>query len=420
MSSTTRVRVDTDSPLTSPPKAEPVRIACGAEPWGFGPVAKLSAIVRSLKMDADTIFVGTGTSARFAVENPDVFAEVVELTGPFDGLWLDVDVDLVLAVMDPWLALWGARKGIPVVYVDSLYWFWTPSPRSSSQLSNDVKGWVEADDDELKHRLSGHVDWHDIVPLAYAWSTAVAVQQLGSESAPALEHVDARFVGAIIAMPSAGDGVWHDSDLVISTSGSVSHVVSSEHAARYLHVLTQALPTDLQERTTLLVNPDLWSHVEAAGWRPGFASRSEMASIWRSASLAAFPAGLTTMLESAGAGLPFVLLPEQHGGHGKNASLFDPYGITPSTQLADVHAIETDDPMAFVEALDAYNRRLLSDPRGEDMALLRSRFASALSIVDDPEALAALRIHQRARAELLCGGFDGARQIADLVHEIVG
>lgn len=408
----------------SQPQAKPtsdrVRIACGAEPWGFGPVAKLSAIVKSLTLDADAIFVGTGTAARFAFENPDVFVDVAQLAGPFDALWWDADFDMVIAVMDPWLALWGARKGIPVIYVDSLHWFWRPSPRSRSRLRTDVKGWVEADEDELGRRLSGHVDWHDIVPLAYAWSTAVATQRLGDIHAPALEHVDAHSVGAIVDTPPASIDFGHHNDLVISTSGSMSHVVSPEHAARYLQVLLQALPGELRDHTTLLVNPDLWSQVETSGWRPTFASRTEMAQIWRSASLAAFPAGLTTMLESAAAGLPFVLLPEQHGGHHKNATLFDPSRTTPSTQLGDIHPIETDDPHAYVQALDVSNQRILSNPTGEEMTRLRSRLASALSILADQDALVNLRAYQRKRAEALCGGFDGAAQVATLVKETMG
>lgn len=398
-----------------------LRIACGAEPWGFGPVSKLIAVVNALSLDASVTFLGSGTAARFARGNPNVFTEVVELPGPFDVLWTETDADAVLSVMDPWLALWGARRGIPVVYADSLYWFWRPSPRTAEKVDADVRGWLEADDDKLRRRLSGHVDWHDVVPLAYAWSSAVAVQRLGDQDAPVLEHVAARQVGAIVDIPAAAKaGASSAGDIIVSTSGSMSHVVSADQATSYLRVLLEALPPWLRERTTLLVNPDLWPQVEAAGWRPNFASRSELARIWRTASLAAFPAGLTTMLESAAVGLPFVLLPEQHDGHRQNAALFDPDGTTPSTQLSDIHPISTDDPHAFVEELDANNRRMLADPNGADMALLRSRLDSALSRVDDRDALAALAAHQRLRAEALCGGFDGARQVAGLIHELVG
>lgn len=392
-------------------------LLCAAEPWGYGPTSKLFAIVRSLTPRPRIVVCGTGSTADFAQLNADVVDEFVEIATPYGILSVDVPCDAVLTVMDPWAALLGARRGVPVAYVDSLFWFWNWDNVDFSAVGPAADEWMAADLDELRARTEGPVNWHEIVPMAYHWSTRVFAQRTADAERRVRLYPDDRVqaVGAVVSLhPQPVDPA--DAVPLVSVSGAISHLTPLDVASRYARLVREVLlrAGDAMAGATITGNPALLPVFEGGPWRVRETSLDAMHTAMRAATFLATPAGLTTALEAAGLGTPVFFLPEQHGGHGPNVDILgagDP-GAYDGVLLRRWFDLSRTDPELAIADLDVCYTKLLS--HADDAVLDRmaaSLRETALSM-RDPRVRAERAERQRRNVLGVVGDFDGARTVA--------
>jgi len=142
---------------------------------------------------------------------------------------------------DPWAALLGARRGVPVAYVDSLFWFWKWDEVDFTAIPAQAGWWVSADIEKLREMTSQPLNWHVIVPMVYHWSGRVFAQRTPDAARRAKLFPDGRvdLVGAVIASHSS---VMKGSAApLVSVSGAISHVTPLEVALRYARVVREIL-----------------------------------------------------------------------------------------------------------------------------------------------------------------------------------
>lgn len=103
-------------------------IVCVACAFGYGPVAKLISICRGL-VGYRLIYVGNGVSLELA-SHEDIFSELIDIDvytpegeKEFANL-LERDIALLLTVLEPNVVGTAKVRGIPVCYIDSLFWMW--------------------------------------------------------------------------------------------------------------------------------------------------------------------------------------------------------------------------------------------------------------------------------------------------------
>lgn len=389
---------------------------CAAEPWGFGPASKLLAVLESLSGRTLPRFVGTGTAADFAELHHKSFAGVERLSSPLDVLDLDHDVEVVLSVMDPWAALWGARRGIPVVYVDSLYWFWD-WPTDRSRLRMAAGSWLTQSPAQVRHRAGALSGWQSLAPLAYEWSQEVFVQRLrgaGIGEERILQVPNMTPVGAIIG-PSAAKGpvATERTGTLVSLSGSLSHAIPPDAADRYCRAVARVLGgVELAGSARYTVHPGLPSR-GVLGSDVDIMRRADFNRALRTADALLAPAGLTTLLESAAAGACYVALPEQHDGHRPNLARFGDPSLYPRLFVTDHEDVEATSPDRYLAALDRAYSRMLCDSGDPTLRGLQRHAAWLGSRLKDASWRDETGVRQRQAALRLVGSFDGAHAVAE-------
>lgn len=394
-------------------------LLCAAEPWGFGPPAKMLAVVRQLSPRPRLVLAATGTSLTYGFLNADLFDDIIELPNPFAILEADVKMDAVLTVMDPWAALVGRRRGIPTFYVDSLFWFWQWHDMQKESIEEESRRWLGFDDRRLEDALRPPVNWHRIVPMAYHWSDSVFVQRN-----PALGDRLTLFpsdlivpVGAVIGQ--VGRSPAEEGTMLVSVSGAVSHLTPANVAQHYCALVERLLSGAGLDPADVMVtgNPDFLDHFADNGWRSQHLSALGMESAISTAWMAAIPAGLTTIFEAAAASTPLIFLPEQHGGHTPNRKLVseaDPEAFG-AIMLTEWFGEAPQGPAEAIRWLDDQYQRLLG-PRGtDDLGRLTSAFGDAVKVLRDPDGRMDRVDRQRRSVLSVIGDFDGARAIADRI-----
>ena len=356
----------------------------------------------------------------FGMLNEDVVDKVVELETPYDVLDLEVTADAVLTVMDPWAALFGVRAGMPVYYVDSLFWFWQWADFDFTELERTSARWRDATSASIRTWARRPVNWHHMVPLAYGWSNRVFVQGIRSMDARLCCFPQGliRPVGAIVADHVARSDNGRARPLV-SISGAISHLTSPNVAQRYCKVIRELLVSeaDLFEGATVTGHPELLDVLGDDRWSALPLSMGSMQAAMASASCLLAPAGLTTAMEAASIGLPMVFLPEQHGGHGPNLDLLsgsDPEAY-PNLFLRRWFDVVRENPSDAIRALDECYRHLLSSAQDKPFRDMRSQLREAVGELDDTSARAQRAQRQRTSILDIVGNFGGARTVAEEV-----
>lgn len=399
-------------------------LLCAAEPWGFGPSSKLFAILRSMSPAPRIVAAGTGSATIFARLNADVVDDYIELDSPYQILSLCERFDAVLSVMDPWAALLGARKGVPVVYVDSLFWFWQWEKLDFAALPAIADEWLAASPDELRLETSRPVNWHVMAALACHWSTRVFAQRAAESTQRAgLFPKDlVRVVGAVVATRSQ-QATCSSSAPLVSISGAISHLTPYSVASRYAGIVRRTLSRAAEPvaEATITGNPALLPLFSGSRWRVRAMGPDVFQQAARAASVLLAPAGLTTAMEAAALGTPVIFLPEQHAGHAANVDVLaaaDP-GAYDHILLRRWFELSHTEPAAAIAELDECYRKILSGKAEQVLAEMASCMSRAVESMSEPRSRACKLERQKRNVLSVVGDFDGAPAIAAYLGDLL-
>jgi hypothetical protein len=220
--------------------------------------------------------------------------------------------------MDPYLALWGYKNSTPVLYADSMSWFWK---------------WTENDAHKAKTIITelDHVDFVEgskildrLKPDQRQLIAHVISNKVLTQGEP--HHVPglltkARNVGSMIDLHFRKK--TKRDTLLISLSGGVSPATSLAAAIRYANLVILLVQPLLTQRTVdwkrvvITGNPSVIANLKSCPKPFQAVALSQKAFLQElnRASTVLVPCGFTTVYESLAYGAPLMFLPENHNGH---------------------------------------------------------------------------------------------------------
>lgn len=392
-------------------------ILCVAEPFGFGPVSKLAATVKALNGLVKTHFVGSGTALQFARHNPGLFTSVSERSPDTDFVRQVASSDAVLAVMDPAAVVAATHARVPVTYIDSLFDFWEWSERAS--VVRDFAMCLAEDPEPMERLAKSDLNKHEQMRIPY-FLTSPLVQGF-----PASAKADRYLQGG--RWTSVGAVIWPSASRplkaapverpVVSLSGTLSPIMPKAVAAKYVHIVDQALATTgLKSKALVMGSSFAVGLMRERGWKAAVMPLGHSIETMRRASYVLAPPGLTTAAEAAAVRTPLAFLPPANGSHVVNRQRLQ--GATGSYGaikfLGDDRVLNTESTLAFDETFDA----VLSSPFA--MSELREQAESLIRTFGNPNALHAVTEAQVASATRMYGGLDGASVAAKDVMSGLG
>jgi hypothetical protein len=404
------------------------RLLASAEAYGYGPATKLRVIAARLTERGHRVdFVGEGTAAEYTAGESASFASVISL-----GSMAEISeiaghgYDGVLSVMDPHLVMWSFLKGLPSVYVDSLYWFWAWDDGIQAQRDWEVV--TSARDVVEAVSLIASLPMSSAQYVAHRASSTSCAQRTWATSQRVADHPElgrVRVVDAIVDLSRYR--TMPRTEVLACMSGLMNPLVSTQDVGPWLAAATQLV----DEAMTCAGHPDTpvlltGNHQVIASYAdnlpPRFRHRprshTEVLDLLGSARVCLTPPGLTTMLEAIAYGAPIVLLPEQHYGHAK---IFDEFrgrdpGVFPHGLMSPYSPGREKDAKAETHRLinDLSRRAVLRDDVWS--ALVTGVADGVRAATSDGEACSAA---QYAAVSDFTGDFHGAEDVVDEVESIV-
>lgn len=406
------------------------RVITSAEPFGFGPVSKLRSVGKLLGADGWAIdFVGTGSALAYAREESEVFRSVTALESPDDLLRLDAaDYDAAVSVMDPFLALWAHRNGLPCLYVDSLFWFWTwQNAEHLNEQWNIVTAAdaAPADGLELLQRLPMPTAEY----LGHRAASVSCVQRTVSTAAVSdamREITPVVTTGAIVDLSrqrSAVPDIW-----TVSLSGLINPLITHEEAARWataaIRLVDEAFTSAgiADAKIYLTGNSDVIANLEGVPPRFEFEPREAGAvlDLFNRSHACLTPPGLTTMLESLAYECPVIPLPPQHYGHERILREFSNHNADAFPQAVTAEQLGVFD----TGVADADTRRLIEAFHQQAQAG-SPQWASMVASMADTlrralDSRSELLDRQRDIVGSIVGGFSGAQEVRAAFDAMMG
>ncbi|MDD4081921.1 MAG: hypothetical protein PHD05_00905 [Sphaerochaetaceae bacterium] len=113
-------------------------VLCDAVPFCFGPISKLIAVAEHLKSsDFELVLLASGTSKELG-EKSGLF-QVIDCNSedPVDlenNLVLFQKASVFVTVMNPVAAKFALKIGVPIVFMDSLFWMWDTVPKEFAKI----------------------------------------------------------------------------------------------------------------------------------------------------------------------------------------------------------------------------------------------------------------------------------------------
>ncbi len=291
-------------------------ILMGAQFWAYGPAGKANAIAHELaKSGFRADFVGAKTSYQLCRASGH-FNKLYNLkSGP--NLKDLPDYKAVVSVMDPYLALWAHKRGVPLVYADSMSWFWrwkdidTESVKKSISVAGKlsfVDGCKLLDKFEPDQRqLFAHI----ISDKVLGQGEPQVVRETKDKASNAGSMIDLNYI----------EETKRDT-LLVSLSGGISPATNLSTATGYAELVLDLLSAKLEKwpgakRFIMTGHPQVIACIKkhpkklklAALTQPSFLKEMNRAVA------VLVPCGFTTIYESLAYGAPVAFLPENHNGH---------------------------------------------------------------------------------------------------------
>lgn len=392
-------------------------ILIGAQFWAYGPAGKACAIAHELKKTGVNVsFAGTQTSFQMCRDSGH-FDETIKVDNPYEYEKLN-KFEGVVSVMDPYLALYAYKNNIPLVYADSMSWFWR-----WNSFNNEATAWID------KIKEMSFVEGCDLISslepdqrqlLAHLLSDEIYTQ--GPPQTIPQTKFKVKNAGAMIDL-SYIQKQTRDT-VLISLSGSISPATTLESALKYVYMIFDLLSDKLQKwphasRFVLTGNPTV---INAIQEHPDFIelkafNHPEFLTELNRALAVLIPCGFTTIYESLAYGAPVAFLPENHNGH-----VYEYLTITRSLQEnrkifpqalftideSDINEIR--DLNESMTAIKFYSNKYMSSKEyGE---IYRNKIGNWLELFTNPDEL-----HRKQQEQILklLPSFGGAKIVADAI-----
>jgi hypothetical protein len=291
-------------------------ILMGAQFWAYGPAGKANAIAHELKnLGRGIDFVGAETSYQLCKASGN-FNNLYDFnSGPrLDGFR---DYRAVVSVMDPYLALWAHKRKIPLIYADSMSWFWrwknidpVPVRKVVSHIDKiSFKEGCKALDimEPDQRQLFAHL----VSDRILGQGSPQVVAETKNKASNAGSMIDLNYIKKT-----------KRDTLLISLSGGISPATNLSAALRYSKLVLDLLGDKLTKwpgakRFVMTGHPLVISKIKKY---PNFLrlaalSQRDFLKELNRAVAVLVPCGFTTIYESLAYGAPVAFLPENHNGH---------------------------------------------------------------------------------------------------------
>lgn len=372
-----------------------LKLLCDAVPFGYGPMAKLLAIVQNLNRGrVETTFLGSSTSLELA--KTEVFDHIVRCdTETREGLTRRAEQftpgATLLTVMNPAAAAFANERGMRVICVDSLFWMWQSVP-------------VEA-----------------AYAALYVIQNFPGVEQRLKEYGPAVANP--LVVGPIVDRRHKRRQLGTSRKILINLGGLESHLIKPGRNSNYVRTIARILSKAFGDRSDELYirggekglqffSEDL-SAVCSDAKR---VSHDDFLSLLSRSALLITSPGLTATLEAFTYGVPVLFLPPQNYSQFFNLNILRAAGAAEaSVHLTDYYASQSVvlgmSEEEGVSAVADLLRRLEEDSVAqEDAALRLNRYINE----SDLEQLA-----QQQSAFVRSLGVDGTRTVTAAIDAVL-
>lgn len=403
-------------------------VLASAQPFGFGPAAKLTALAGHLA-PLPVKFVGRGIALRYARLNDEPFVCVAErdLADTEEARALALDCAAAISVMEPYLVYACVRAGRPVHFFDSLFGFWQNerSLRELVRIAHVVRSACDAEAEEAFASLSVHEQMllsHLIATTSYAQTLPGVADRVAELARLGVDTV--RTTGPMLDLETlriaCDDGRGRATStitrsartLLVNLGGFNNAFLSYATRGSSITIMLRWL-NGLAERTTdfdeIIVCSGAFTEqharvVNGTRLRVGMVPHGELLELLLSHPVYLAPPGLTSLHEAVSLGVPVLLLPDQHYGHTHNRRQLAGTQLTRSGCTVSDLGLATDIPESDLDgtlALAEVAARIDSDPE------LFQRFSDYMD-----ERLRAFRTMTASR------GPDGF--VGELVHLLHG
>ena len=366
-----------------------MRILASAQPFGFGPAAKLVGIAAQLP-SLPVTFVGRGIALRYARLNDRNFTAVEEtdLTDLEAARRIVGGYDCVLSVMEPNLVYAGVRAGRPVYFFDSLFGFWLADKGVAelAAIGSTIRMGPECAAEAAFRGLTVHESMivsHFVSTGSYAQSFPGVAERVRSLSSAG--HNGIQTTGPMLDL-NLIERLRHSARtqprrLVVNLGGFNNAFLDYAQRGGYVELMLRWLQNVAQrgEFDEIVVCSGAFpaaydKAVDGVRIRVGVLSNESFLGLLATGPVYLAAPGLTSLHEAVALGIPVMLLPDQHYGHLQNrrrlaGTQLANYGssfsdVTPGTDvpdddlagtlaLADVAAELNADPALF-DAFDDY------------------------------------------------------------------
>lgn len=302
-----------------------MRIISSAQPFGYGPASKLVTLAKQVyNHTAQSIdFVGESVALTYITQNRAYFRNIYRKEFPDSTAY-----DIAISVMDPHLAVWAYANKLPVLYIDSLYWFWDWRPERFDELIMSIQRIKACATYEDTLKILASLPPHDLQFVAHSVANNSIIQSFAQDSAvprgdPYRTSRTVTHVGPII--DTSRRETTRRNTVLISLSGLISPLNRSDDAVRYAEFVLALigdfigeLPSNIQ--VCMTVNPQIREKIRVNNSRIQLVSfdSDEFLNALNRSIILFVPAGITTLYEATYYGVPVFFLPEQHDGHYDN------------------------------------------------------------------------------------------------------
>ena len=308
-----------------------MRLLGSAQPFGFGPVAKLVTVAAHLDRMKIT-FAGQGIALTYAQLNDRYFTEVrhFDLANIVETRQLLRQFDAAISVMEPQLVYASVREKLPVYFFDSLFDFWIVG-RPYEELASIARLILTGIDRSAESAFmslsvpESMVVSHMMATRAYAQGFPGVAERIDLLDSLGFGHVQA--TGSMIDLREIGQldrsSVPMSRTLVANLGGFTNAFLDYERHGAYIDITLRwltRLSTKTRDFDEIVVCSGAFAEpytqqVNGVNIRAGLLPHPSLLEILAGAPVYLTPPGLTSLHEAVALSIVPMWLPDQHYGH---------------------------------------------------------------------------------------------------------
>jgi hypothetical protein len=311
-----------------------LHVLASAQPFGFGPVAKLAVLAGQLA-PLPVTFVGSGIALRYARVNDESFVDVLEhdLADSSTARILASGCAAAISVMEPNLTYACVRARRPVHFFDSLFGFWQ-AERSFMELAaiaDVVRRGSDAEADHAFRSLAVHEAMlvsHLIATSSYAQALPGVSDRIAMLARFGVTPI--RATGSMLDVDRLralrSDASRNSRTLLMNLGGFTNAFLDYASRGSYIDIMLRWLTgraRSSREFDEMLVCSGAFTEgyeteVNGTRMRVGMLPHRELLEVLVTRPVYLAAPGLTSLHETVALGVPVMLLPDQHYGHTHN------------------------------------------------------------------------------------------------------